>query len=167
MENNQQKGLPFGKKLRCGNFFVEKVSRALNKSEAKALKKELLAKMPKGFKGAQRASLPVIRCSDIAGVWRIEWGISSAMFHVFDNFEWVYFNGDYVIKDETCKRLLTMLFCDTTVLGDKEYVEARVKAMNGFIERVKINEIDESEEEKTLEVLKALQTVKEASDGDQ
>lgn len=167
MENNQQKGLPFGKKLRCGNFFVEKVSRALSKSEAKALKKELLAKMPKGYKGAQRASLPVIRCSDIAGVWRIEWGVSSAMFHVFDNFEWVYFNGDYVIKDETCKRLLTMLFCDTTVLGDKEYVEARVKAMNDFINRVKINETDDEEEKNTLEVLKALQTVKEASDGDQ
>lgn len=162
-----RKGLPFGKKLRCGNFFVEKVSRALSKQEAKSLKKEWLSKMPKGYKGAQRASLPVIRCFDIGGVWRIEWGIASAMFHIFDNFDWDFFDGGYFIKDETCNRLLTMLFCDTTVLGDREYVEARVKAMNDFVGRVKAPEVSDGEEQDTLEALKALQAVKEIDDGDE
>lgn len=156
MEENKAKCIPFGVKLRCGNFYVEKVSRALSKRDAMLLRKEFLSKMPKGYKGAQRASMPVIRVGDIAGVWRIEYGVSSAMYHIFDAFD---YDDNGFVTDEACSRLLTMLFCDTTVLGDSQYFADRVKALNEFSMRVKAVEVSDEEEEKTFELLKALDTV--------
>lgn len=157
METNKAsnvKGLPYGKRLRCGNFYVEKVSRALSKAEMKALRSELPM-----YKGRQRTAMPVIRVSDLQGMWRIEYAVASAMFHIFDSFEWDYFDGAYFIKDETCKRLVTMLFCDTTVLGDAEYVNARVKALNEFTMRVKAPEVSDEDDEKIVESLKALDII--------
>lgn len=156
MENRASdvKGLPFGKRLRCGNFFVEKVSRALSKADMRALRDD----MPM-YKGRQRTAMPVIRVSDIQGMWRIEYAVASTMFHIFDSFEWDYFDGAYFIKDDTCKRLITMLFCDTTVLGDAEYVNDRVKALNEFTLRVKAPEVSDEEDEKIVESLKALDII--------
>lgn len=148
------KGLPFGRKLRCGNFCVEKISRALSKADMKALR----AEMPQ-YKGLQRTAMPVIRVSDLQGMWRIEYAVASTMFHIFDSFEWDYFDGAYFIKDETCKRLITMLFCDTTVLGDAEYIDARVKALNEFSSRVKAPEVSDEEDEKIVESLKAMDII--------
>lgn len=165
MENNRAsnvKSLPFGKRMRCGNFYVEKVGRALSKADMKRLR----AEMPV-FKGRQRTSMPVIRVSDINGVWRVEYAVASTMFHIFDAFEWDFFDGAYFIKDETCKRLVTMLYCDATVVGDAEYVNARVKALNEFTMRAKAPEVSEEEDEKTLEALKAMDVIKSESDGDE
>lgn len=148
------KGLPFGKRLRCGNFCVEKIGRALSKADMKALR----AEMPQ-YKGMQRTSMPVIRVSDLQGMWRIEYAVASTMFHIFDSFEWDFFDGAYFIKDETCKRLITMLFCDTTVLGDEEYIDARVKALNEFSSRVKAPEVSDEEDEKIVESLKAMDII--------
>lgn len=157
---NESKGLPYGVKLRCGNFFVEKVSRALSKREAREAKQELLKSLPKGFKGGQRASLPVIRVSDIAGVWRIEWAVSTSMYHVIDGFD----NDGESITDATCNRLMTMLFCDTTVLGDSEYVRDRVTALNAFMGRIQAPEVSDEEEAKTLELLNAIDTLENGDD---
>lgn len=159
------KGIPFGKRLRCGNFYVEKVSRALSKADMKALRAEMVSRMPKGYKCGQRASMPVIRVCDMQGMWRVEYSVASAMFHVFDAFEWDCFDGECFIKDDTCKRLITMLFCDTTVLGDAEYVQDRVKALNGFTQRVKAPYVDDDADNGTLEVLQALDMLKN-DDGD-
>lgn len=160
METNKAKGLPFGKRLRCGNFYVEKVSRALSKAEMKALRDELPM-----YKGRQRTAMPVIRVSDLQGMWRIEYAVASAMFHIFDSFAWDFFDGAYFITDDTCKRLVTMLFCDTTVLGDAEYVSDRVKALNGFTARVKAPEISDEDDERIVETLKALDVIEHGDEG--
>jgi len=156
---NNVKNLPYGKKMRCHNFVVEKVGRALNKADMKRLRAEMMPNMPKGYKGSQRVSMPVIRVSDLQGMWRIEYAVSATMFHIFDSFEWTYFDGEYVITDETCHRLLTMMFCDTTVVGDAEYMSDRVKALNAFTARVKAPEVSDEEDSKTLEAMKAVNII--------
>ena len=145
--------------MRCHNFVVEKVGRALNKADMKRLRAEMMPNMPKGYKGSQRVSMPVIRVSDLQGMWRIEYAVSATMFHIFDSFEWTYFDGEYVITDETCHRLLTMMFCDTTVVGDAEYMSDRVKALNAFTARVKAPEVSDEEDSKTLEAMKAVNII--------
>lgn len=162
MESNE-KGLPYGRRLKCGNFFVEKIGRALSKADMKALR----ASMPEAFRGRQRTSMPVIRVSDIRGMWRVEYAVASAMFHVFDSFGWGCFDGECYITDETCRRLITMLFCDTTVLGDAEYIGERVKALNAFTMRVKAPEVDDEDDERTLEALKAMDIINSGGDGDE
>lgn len=160
METNKTtKYLPYGKKMRCHNFYVEKVGRALNKADMKRLRAEMMPNMPKGYKGSQRTSMPVIRVSDLQGMWRIEYAVSATMFHIFDAFEWAFINGEYVITDETCYRLLTMLYCDTTIVGDEEYIGDRVKALNAFTARVKAHDVSDEEDEKIVESLKALNIV--------
>lgn len=156
MENKASnvKGLPFGKRLRCGNFYVEKISRALSKADMKKLRKDMPV-----FKDRQRTAMPVIRVSDLQGMWRVEYAVSATMFHIFDNYAWDYYDGEYYITDDTCKRLVTMLFCDTTVVGDMEYVNARVKALNEFTMRVKAPEVSDEEDEKIVETLKALDII--------
>lgn len=149
------KGLPFGKRLRCGNFYVEKIGRALSKADMRKLRESL----PKGLKGGQRTAMPVIRVSDLQGMWRVEYAVSATMFHIFDSFTWDFFDGEYFIKDDTCKRLVTMLFCDTTVVGDMEYVNARVKALNEFTARVKAPDVSDEEDSKIVETLKALDII--------
>lgn len=160
MEDKTSNGLPFGKRLRCGNFYVEKVSRALGKKDAKAVRDEFLKGMPKGYKGAQRASMPVIRVGDIAGMWRIEYAFASAMFHVIDAFD----HDGVSITDDTCYRLLTMLFCDTTVLGDEAYMKDRVKALNKFSLRIKAPDVDGRDEESLLEAMKAIDAIEHGDD---
>ena len=158
LEEFSRRGLPYGVRFRCGNFWVEKASRALSKKEAKEVRAEFLKGvpgLPKGYKGAQRASMPVIRCGDIGGLWRIEWAVSSVMFHIFDSFEFERKEDGDFIGDMTCYRLLNLMFCDTTVLGDGGYMGDKVKALNAYLGRIQAPEASEKDEERALEHMKA------------
>lgn len=130
-------GIPFGVRLRCGNFYIQKFSRGLSKNELYALRKDLV--LPKGTRlPSVRGTLPFIRMATISGSWRMEWACTMRMFSILDSLEVV----DGALSPSALVELnglISMLYTETTVLGDDDFLRDRVKAMNDYLLRISKN----------------------------
>lgn len=148
--------MDFGKKYRVGNFECYKITRALGKKEVTMLRDT--AGVPKDVrKHLNRAGLPYIIVQSIGGGWSISFVCGSSMYR-FIEFE--VMNGEE--GENALRNLLTMMYSDTTVLGDDEYYKAKAAALKAFMERQKAKGVSQEDDDKEVEALKTEEEAKAA-----
>ena len=127
--------LPFGKKVKTRHFYLLKTSRSLSKKEVAELRKDIPADIAKHL---QSGSLPYIKVSDISGMWAVEFAIGTSMFQAFDELNPAQV-GDHlelVGKEANgVEATVQLMFADTTLLGDDEYVTGKLKLRDEYIKR--------------------------------
>lgn len=161
--------LEFGKKYRVGNFLVFKINKVLRKSEVAQLRNQM--GIPADVrKHLQRAQLPYIKVEAVSGVWAVEYCCNTVMYrfidHVLARAIEAEKNG---VKPETNNvadfvHFFSMLFTDTTVLGDSIYTADKANALKAYMERHKaFAGAEETPEEKAKddEVLESVKTDEE------
>lgn len=147
----------FGKRYQVGNYSVIKFNKTLRKQDVAALRAQM--GFPKEeYKNLQRAQLPYIKIEAVSGIWAIEFCCNTTVFHMLD----VLLGEDEDGNKEMFAHLFNMWFMDTTVPGDEEYQEAKAIAMKAFMERRKADEVNDEEDQKTIEELKAMEEAKTA-----
>lgn len=127
--------LPFGKKIKVKNFYILKLSKSLSKKEVNSLRKDIPADIKKHL---QRGSLPYIKVSALSEVWAIEFSIGTSMFEALDNLTPAQINGGLELTDNernNAEALFQLMFTDTTLLGDDEYLIKKMKLREAFIMR--------------------------------
>ena len=151
-ENKETKTIPFGTKLRVGNFFVLKYTKSLKKAELKALRND--AGIPKDVqKHLQRGGLPFIKIEAISGIWAIEFCVGTTVFKYIDE----------QLCDQTMLtflHLFTTWFTDTATTGDEQYIEDKARAMADFMDRIRARKAEEETAEEKAEDDKILEEVK-------
>lgn len=140
-------GLPLGQRLRFGNFYLEKYTRSLSKSEMRELRKEL--KIRKDLRlDLSRGGLQYIRVATISGNWSISWACTMTMFGVLNELE--YSDGELTANSiAIMKNLVSMLYMETTVLGDRELMEARLNVFSSYMSR--LSSLSVTEDKNSLE----------------
>lgn len=145
MENNR---IPFGKKLRAGNFYVLKLTKSISGRE---LKQWRTAKgVPEEIQRTLgRSGLPCIKVSSVSENWSIELACTHRMYMFIDSMpmEAGVFTNDAAASLEN---LFTMWYTDTCLLGDKGYIEDKGNALKAFMNRVKALEIGDEEDASIL-----------------
>lgn len=130
--------MPFGRKIRVGNFEILKYTKTLPKKELKAMRDA--AGIPADVqKHLQRGWLPFIKATTISGSWSVEWICGSTMFNainelpvaVDDNNVPQYYGNGY----KNLYAILVAMFADTSTVGDTEYQVAKQKLLNEYLER--------------------------------
>lgn len=138
--------MEFGKKYRVGNYYMVKVSKSLSGAEQSALRSYLPEELKRGL---HRRSLPYIRIGTISGSWAIEFSLFEGMFTALDG------ATEEELRDTETLNLLHNLFTgfhvDTTMMGDKEYNQAKSAALQSFLERRASEMRPETGEEKTAD----------------
>lgn len=164
----KEKRLPFGKKVKCGNFLVLKYTKALSKSDLKTLRNTV--GIPADVqKHLQRGGLPFIKVEALSGIWGVEYCCNTQMFMVIDAVLPLAIeaslNGDTESTNAAdFAHLFTMMMTDTMVVGDEEYQKDKALAMKGFMERQKPAKVSEEEDSATLDALKAEDEARAAMD---
>jgi len=155
MEGNRV--LPFGKKVSVGNFYFVKITRALSKKELRELRDA--QGIPEEIrKSLGRGGLPFIVINTVGGGWSLCFVAGSVMFNYI---EYAYSTGEL----EPLRRLFTMMYADTSVLGDAEYIRAKGDALTAFMDRQKVNDNvndNEGREDEDLESVKVAMEGEEA-----
>lgn len=163
MENNK---IPFGKKLRVGNFYVLKHTKSIDKNElkrwrtAKGIPVEIQRTLSRG-------GLPYIKVSTISENWSVELACTQRMYMVIDSqhTEMGVFTNESVTN---LKNLFTMWYADTCLIGDNEYLKDKGNAIKAFMDRQKAKEITKEEEADILKEeetkLKAEENLKDMAD---
>lgn len=151
-EKKELQTIPFGTKLRVGNFTVLKYTKSLKKAELKALRND--AGIPEDTqKHLQRGGLPFIKVEAISGIWAIEFCIGTTVYKYIDE----------QLCDQTMLtflHLFTTWFTDTATPGDEKYLEDKARAMADFMERIKARKAGEETAEEKAEDDKILEEVK-------
>lgn len=157
----KEKMMPFGKKVSVGNFYVVKVTRSLSAAEQKVLRAG--RNVPQDVrKRLTRRGLPYIVVNSVSGGWSISYVAGSLMYNFIEH---EYLSGEEGLQ--SLSSLFIMLFADTSILGDAEYLKAKGDALRAFVERNKAaaGDVDDSE---ILEDMKrdeqAIAVIKEMAD---
>lgn len=170
--DEKRRGLPFGKRIYVGNFYFLKATRSLSKKQLAALRDEahITVDMRKGL---SRAGVPYIIVSTVSETWQVRYGVGCEVFSFIDHEYDLFREGG----EEALRSLATMLYMDTAVLGDGQYLEDKGKALLSFMERQKAPDISKEADDEILEservehearaniVDMAAQVIKEADDG--
>lgn len=142
--------MQFGKKYYVGNFFVFKYNKVLRKSEVAELRNQMGIPMDERKK-LQRAQLPYIKVEAVSGIWSVEFCCSTVMYNLIDR--WL------AADDEELKtslfHIFSMMFTDTTIMGDTDYLCDKAKALKAFTDRQKAVETSQEDDDKILDELKA------------
>lgn len=154
MEKNT---MPFGKKLKCGNFLVLKYTKTLSKGDMKTLRST--AGIPADVqKHLQRGGLPYIKVEALSGIWAVEFCCNTQIFAVIDQLLPMAIaaaqddeEADTTVADFA--HLFALMMTDTMVIGDGEYQQAKAEAMRQLLERQKPAEVSDEEEQKVLDEL--------------
>lgn len=134
-------GLPLGQRLRFGNFYLEKYTRSLSKSEMRELRKEMRVRKDLRL-DLSRGGLQYIRVSTVSGNWSVSWACTMSMFGVLDELE--YSDGELTAESVVMmKNLASMLYMETTVLGDECLMAARLEAVSSYMSRVSSSSVPE------------------------
>lgn len=139
MEQKQSTGLPFGKRVRCGNFYVLKHTKALSAKEVKKLRNQ--EGVPKYVqKYLQRGTLPYITVGTVGGSWRVEFIIGMTMYAAIDEQEPMHDgSGNYSFEGTARNDLYNLFnfwFCSTSTVGDEEYQTDCINAMHRYLDRM-------------------------------
>lgn len=156
--------MEFGKKIFVGNFVLMKKTRALSKREMKALRD--LEKIPEDKrKILSRGTVPYIRVSDVGGGWSLEVSLEHTMFDALDALTIVRADDGRLtvpgIEGKNAEAVLTGMFVDTTIVGDMEYQEEKLRVMSAYLERVSKERL-----EREKAAAEAAEASKEAAEDD-
>ena len=152
MEQNENKSLPFGRKLRVGNYWVLKYTRSINRKDLRALRDE--AGIPRDVqKHLQRGGLPYIKVEAVSGIWSVEFMVGTSVYRMID---------EQLCEDTMTNfvHIFTTWFTDTAVRGDEKYIEDKAAAMAAYMERIKATKGDAETAEEKAEDDKVLDDVK-------
>ncbi len=149
--------LPFGRRVKCGNYIIEKRSKNLTKHELKKLR-DAQGIPPEVQKELSRGALPYITVSTIAGSWKIEWVVGMSMFNAIDEIPVMHDDkGNYEVltgfKNDT-NMLFNFWACATTTVGDETFQSDVIKAMQDYLDRASEKNkepLPEEEADKVLE----------------
>lgn len=147
--------IPFGKKIRVGNFEILKLSKSLSKKEVKELRSS--NDIPLDVqKHLSRGSLPYINVQTISGSWCISFVAGTTIFRLVDSC-WSDKNGALTEQGNAALgQLFTMWYSDTSILGDAEYLKDKGESLKRFMVRVKATEVNDKEDNKNLDEVKSV-----------
>ena len=144
--------MEFGRKVQVGNFTVMKFARAMRKKELAQSRREL--GLPEDmWKYLTRSGVPFIKVSANSGIWNMEFGIGMVMFSFIEN---AIDTG----QTEAMEKILTMIYADSSTVGDTQYWNDKIDALKRFVERKTAEAKDEGEEE-DLAVVKSIVDLEE------
>lgn len=146
----KEKRLEYGRKYMVGNFYVLKVNRVLRKSEVAELRNQMNIPMDIR-KNLQRSQLPYIKVAAVSGIWSIEFCCNTAMYNMID----LWLAGDDEEQKTSLYHMFNMMFTDTTIVGDAQYMSDKAKAMKALMDRQKAPDVSEEDDAKILESVKA------------
>lgn len=131
--------LPFGKRVKCGNYYVLKTARTLSRSELKRLRSN--DKVPSYIKKhLQRGTLPCIKVSTVVDSWNVQFMVGMTMFNAIDEIP-VFHDGDgnYEFLGEQALNLANLInfwACATSTVGDVEFQADVINAMHRYLDRM-------------------------------
>lgn len=139
MEQKNVSTLPFGKRVKCGNYYVLKTMRALPGNELKKLRNN--ANIPKDMqKHLQRSSLPCITVSTMVDSWKVSFMVGMTMFNAIDEIPVFHDSkGNYEYMGEQALNLANIInfwACFTSTVGDEEFQADCIKAMSRYLDRM-------------------------------
>ncbi len=146
----------FGKKVKCGNFYILKHTKSLTKNEVKLLRSA--NKVPADVqKHLDRATLPYIKVATVTDSWSVDFVIGTSMYDAFNSLN-VVVDGEgnrmlYGTEAKNAEATIVAMFADTTTVGDFEYQVEKQKLLTAYLERAskKMNEqADEGKSEEEL-----------------
>jgi hypothetical protein len=154
--------MDFGKKTKCGNFYILKYSKSLSKAELKKLR--AASGIPADVqKHLQRGTLPYIKVATVSDSWAVEFVYGTTMFNAIDELP-VANNEVTGIPGKNAEALFVTMYADTSTIGDEEYRKAKVKIMEEYLDRAskaanEAADAGKSEEELQKESEEAVQEV--------
>lgn len=156
--------IPFGKKIKTGNFYILKFSKSLSRKEVNTLREDIPADVKKHL---QRGSLPYIKVSSISEVWAVEFAIGTSMYGALDELDFKRVDDHLELcgpSKDNVELIVQLMFADTTILGDTEYYIGKEKLRNEFIGResarlVALKDAGKNEEQLRKESEEAVQEV--------
>lgn len=130
--------LIFGKKVKCGNFYIIKKSASLTKKEVASIRRGM--KIPvDALRHLQRGSIPYIKVSTMSESWSVTLMVGMNMYSFLDTMEVsVDKEGNYSVDEKergVIENIIVHMYTDTTIVGDIEYYMAKLKLINAFINR--------------------------------
>ena len=154
--------MDFGKKTKCGNFYILKYSKSLSKAELKKLRDA--SGIPTDVqKHLQRGSLPYIKVATVSDSWAVEFVYGTTMFNAIDELPAM---GNEVtgIPGKNAEALFVTMYADTSTIGDEKYRKAKVKIMEEYLDRAskaanEAADAGKSEEELQKESEEAVQEI--------
>lgn len=159
--------MPFGVKMKFGNYTVLKYAKTLSKREVANLREGIPQNIRKHL---QRGKIPYIKVEAISGVWAIEFCCNTQVYRLIDQ--------TIAECDEkhnvTLVHIFNMWYMDTCIPGDEEYQEDKAKAMKAFMGRIKaenpkndaeiLDDVKDSEEAKA-KIQEIAEHLKDGDDG--
>lgn len=146
----KEKVMEFGRKYRVGNFRVLKYNRVLRKSEVSELRNQMGIPMDLR-KSLQRSQLPYIKVMAVSGIWAVEFCCNTEMYRFIEH---MIAGGD--TEDvTTLMHMFNMMFTDTMVMGDAEFLSDKARAMKALMDRQKAPDVGKEEDDSILDGLKA------------
>ncbi len=148
--------LEFGKKVKVGNFYILKYSKALKKAEQKKLR--TASGIPEDIqKHLDRMSLPYIKVATVTDSWSVEFVIGMSFYNALDKVN-VVMDGEgnrqlYGVEAKNIEAMLVAMFADTSVVGDYEYQKGKQELLSAFLERVSKEAVDNTNEEESAKAL--------------
>lgn len=175
--------LPFGKRVQCGNFYVLKHTKALDKKTLKKLRKAE-GIPPDLQKHLQRGLLPYITIGTITDSWRIEFVCGMTMYEAVNEIPvaidsdgiYTYFGNGRI----NLGNIINGWFAYTSTVGDSEYQATVIKAMQDYLARMaeknkeplpeeenkKVMEESEADERHKATIIKMGNEIKEGENDD-
>lgn len=134
MTMEERKEMPFGKKEKVGNFEYYKITKSLSKKELNTLRN--MTDVPFDVhKHLSRGVLTYMVVNTVGGGWSLRFVIGSTMY-AFIEAEWS--RGE--AGANALRNMFTMMYTDTTVMGDNEYWKAKSEALRALMERKGLSE---------------------------
>ncbi len=155
--------MDFGKKTKCGNFYILKYSKSLSKAELKKLRDA--SGIPADVqKHLQRGALPYIKVATVSDSWAVEFVYGTTMFNAIDELPVNNLNEVRGLAKQNAEALFVTMYADTSTIGDEEYRKAKVKIMEEYLDRAskaanEAADAGKSEEELQKESEEAVQEV--------
>lgn len=125
--------MEYGRKLQFGNFVVLKYTRGLTKAERKELSD--VEKFPwKIRKEISRGTLPYIKVSTVSGSWSVHFVYGTSMYDAIDELGGVL-GMITPTEKQNAERLFTLMYVNTTVVGDNDYQYGCAKLLDEYLKR--------------------------------
>lgn len=155
--------MDFGKKTKCGNFYILKYSKSLSKVELKKLR-DASGIPADAQKHLQRGALPYIKVATVSDSWAVEFVYGTTMFNAIDELPVSNLNEVRDLAKRNAEALFVTMYADTSTIGDEEYRKAKVKIMEEYLDRAskaanEAADAGKSEEELQKESEEAVQEV--------
>lgn len=159
--------LPFGRRVMCGNFYVLKHMKALDKKTLKSLRSAqgIPADVQKYLK---RGTLPYITVGTVSDSWRIEFAVGLTMYKAIDEIPVAVDNEGVCTYWGNARvnlgNLINGWFAYTSTAGDTEYQASVIKALQDYLARMSEKNAEPLSEEETVRVLEEIEKQEQSRD---